>query len=52
MSEHNNFVDETEVEHIDGDEVDDGDEVIVVFEMVVEMMINEQDDEVDMYYHL
>ena len=39
---------EIEAGHIDIDEVDDGDEGMVVFEMEVEMMMREVDEEVDM----
>ena len=39
---------EIEAGHIDIDEVDDGDEEMVVFEMEVEMMMQVLDEEVDM----
>ena len=43
----NNSDDEDEVEHIDSVEVDDGDEVMVQVEMVLEMMTLRLDEEVD-----
>jgi len=41
---------EIEAELIDDEVDDDGDEVIRLYEMVVETMINEQVEEVDMLY--
>ena len=50
--EHSNSADETEAELIDeADDDDDGDE-IVLYEMVVQTMINELVVEADMYYLL
>lgn len=48
IHEQHNLIDETEAEHIDGDDEVDGDEVTEVYEMIVEMMINEREVEVDM----
>ena len=47
MLEQHNLIDEIEAEHIDGDDEVDGDEVTEVYEIVVEMMINEREVEVD-----
>lgn len=47
-----NATDETEAEHTDTVDEDDGDEVTEMYEMVVEMMIKVQDEEVDMSYQL
>ena len=41
---------ENEAELIDGEVEVDGDEVMVVYEIEVEMMISELDEEVDMLY--
>lgn len=48
IHEKHNLIDETEAEHIDGDDEVDGDEVTEVYEIIVEMMINEREVEVDM----
>ena len=45
-----NLMVETEAELIDGEVEVDGGEVIVVYEIEVEMMISELDEEVDMLY--
>ncbi len=47
MYEQINSTEETEVEHTDDDEDEDGMDETEVYEMVVEMMTNEQDEEVD-----
>lgn len=47
-----NATDETEAEHIDMVEVEDGDEVTEMYEMVVEMMTKVHDEEVDMLHQL
>ena len=47
MYELTNSMVETEAELIDDEVDDDGDEVTRLYEMVVEMMINEQVEEVD-----
>lgn len=49
INEQINLTDETEVELIDMVDEDDGDEVIHLYEMVVEMMISEDEDEVVTY---
>ncbi len=48
MLEMHNFNDDEEVELIDIDEVDDGDEEMPLFEIRLLMMTNDEDDEVDM----
>jgi hypothetical protein len=48
MFQASNFVDELVAVLIDIEVDDDGDEVIEVYEIVVQMMINEVVDEVDM----
>ena len=48
INEHINLAEVMEVELMDMDEVDDGGEVTEVYEIVVQMMINEDDEEVDM----
>lgn len=51
MYEQTNSMVEIEAELIDGDDEDDGIEVMVQYEIVQVMMINEQDEEVDMLQH-
>lgn len=48
INEHINLAEVMEAELMDMDEVDDGGEVTEVYEIVVLMMINEDEEEVDM----